>query len=236
MNKSSIARALLLLLALVAPAAATVGAPVLDQFNTPSTPDMSEAMNGTVKFVAQTFRAGATGYLSQADVRISRANTYNNPFTLTIRTTDGAGKPTATVLATQNFPASLVNIATDPPGLDPDWVSVTFDNPAAIATNDLLALTLETSGVPVGQLAGFWDGNFGETYSPGGPFWSSNGTTYTTFFSYPLAVDFSFRTYTSVPEPFAACPLLILLATLRRSPRIISGRAGPSPGRFVRSD
>jgi VCBS repeat-containing protein len=61
------------------------------------------------------------------------------PITVEIRTVDGAGNPTTTVLATASIPSSAIPIAQAPA-----WVPATFGTPATVAAGTQYAIVAQT--------------------------------------------------------------------------------------------
>src|SRR6266508_2685909 len=96
--------------ALLLGAAASASAGTLDQQQTSSADDTPLVTNQSG---AQTFTAGISGKLDQADLKLLKGGTPPPNVNVEIRSTS-AGKPTATVLASSTIPSSAVT--TDPAG------------------------------------------------------------------------------------------------------------------------
>ena len=165
------------LAALVLTAAAPASAGTLDQEQTSYNISDSSLSAGS----AQTFTAGISGGLDQADLMLKRMGTPPD-VTVEIRTTSG-GVPTATVLATGTIGAAAL-------GTTPAFVPVTFATPAPVTAGTQYALVAyATSGAR-------WAYRQDDFYPGGQVFITSDnppGANWT-----GLAFnDFAFRTYVS---------------------------------------
>lgn len=100
------------------------------------TPDTGQA---GAKF-AQTFTALHTGKLTTATMKTNKPAGTTNDYLMEIRTVDGSGVPTATVLASASVPAA---------GLPDDtWadITTTFSSPASVVAGQQYALVLSRPG------------------------------------------------------------------------------------------
>jgi hypothetical protein len=100
----------------------------------------------TTQSDAQTFTAGITGDLDEADLDLSKVGTPPATVTVEVRTTS-AGKPTATVLASGT-------IATSALGRSGAFVPVAFATPAPVSAGTQYALVVYSAGM-AGNSAGW---------------------------------------------------------------------------------
>ena len=169
--------------------ASSASAGTLDQQQTSSSSNESLVANPN-QSGAQTFTAGISGGLDQADLKLIKFGTPPAPVTVEIRTTS-AGNPSATVLATGTIATSAV-------GESPGFVPVTFAMPAPVTAGTQYALVAYSAGAS-GNLVS-WSEQGGNPY-PGGQFFLSfdplpPGANW----SGAPAEDFAFKTYV-VPSP-----------------------------------
>jgi hypothetical protein len=140
---------------------------------------------------AQTFTAGITGDLDQADLNLSTVGTPPATVSVEIRTTS-AGKPTATVLASGT-------VATSALGRSAAFVPVLFATPAPVTAGSQYALVAYSPGI-VGNAVGWSIQGSGGGYSGGEAFDSGDslppGANWNRFSS----DDFAFKTFV-VPAP-----------------------------------
>jgi hypothetical protein len=174
---------------LLAPASASAG--TLDQQQTVSNLD-----NGlfSTQSGAQTFTAGITGGLDQADLDLLKAGTPPATVTVEVRSVS-AGMPTAAVLGSRTISTSSV-------GVSPAFVAVTFAPPVPVTAGTRYALVAYSAGA-MGNAVGWRNQDAGDPYS-GGDFFLDNAD--------PLPPgtnwiggedgddDFAFRTYVA-PTP-----------------------------------
>jgi hypothetical protein len=145
---------------------------------------------------AQTFTAGITGGLDQADLLLCcKFGTPVEPLTVEIRNTSG-GEPGASVLASASIPMSAL-------GSDPAFVPATFATPAAVTAGIQYALVVYTAH-PDNDCCG-WNYQTGDLYSGGTQFLSH------TFPAQPpwdqsADNDYAFKTYVTPPPPAAVPP------------------------------
>jgi hypothetical protein len=167
-------------LALAAPASAGE----LDQQQT----TITSGSNSSSASFAQTFTAGLSGLLDQADLAIQRhtlASPCTSDLTIQIRTVDATGAPTTTVLASATIPDASIGTAT--------FLSANFAAPATVFAGTQYALVLvhpsPSSGCNIR-----WGVATGDPY-PGGAWWALGSST-----SVMLSdLDFAFRTYVASP-------------------------------------
>src|SRR3954453_303056 len=123
---------------------ATASAGTLDQQQT----SFGEFTNGGInssQSLGQTFTAGITGNLDQADLMLSNFASPPDPVTIEIRNTAG-GLPGTSVLASSSIPSSAI-----PDDPNPAFVSATFGTPASVTAGTLYALvawSTNTTGSP----------------------------------------------------------------------------------------
>jgi len=180
--------------ALLLGAAASASAGTLDQQQTTSAPHAQALI--TSKSGAQTFTAGITGKLDQADLKLHKQGTPPPVVNVEIRSTS-VGKPTATVLASSTIPASAVT--TDAAGA---FASATFATPASVTAGTQYALVAWSTGAGADDYA-WTDQTAGNPYAGGAEFISSDpvppGSGWTEF----VGVDFAFKTYVVPTNAFS---------------------------------
>ena len=120
--------------ALLLGAAASASAGTLDQQQTNSNVDAGVFANQSL---AQTFTAGVTGGLDQADLLLAKTNTIAEPLTVEIRNTV-AGAPGTSVLASASIQTSAI-------ATGPAFLPVTFATPAAVTAGTRYALVAYTT-------------------------------------------------------------------------------------------
>jgi hypothetical protein len=164
----------------------TALAGTLDQQQTSSAPHAQALI--TNKSGSQTFTAGITGKLDQADLKLHKQGTPPPVVNVEIRSTS-AGKPTATVLASSTIPASAVT--TDAAGA---FASATFATPASVTAGTQYALVAWSTGASANDYA--WsDQTTGNPYAGGAEFISSDPVPPGSGWSEFVGVDFAFKTY-----------------------------------------
>jgi hypothetical protein len=168
-------------------ATASAFAGTLDQQQTMSN---TEAGLNSGQGLAQTFTAGITGDLDQADLLLRKVDSPVEPLTVEIRNAAG-GQPGTAVLASASIPMSAL-------GSGAEFVSATFDTPAAVtagtqyalvaytahATNDCCGWAYQDATNPYAGGAGFNS----NTFPPLAPWGAQGGGD-----------DYAFRTYV-VPQ------------------------------------
>jgi hypothetical protein len=175
--------------ALILGVASPASAGTLDQQQTASD---NEAGLLTNQSGAETFTAGMTGVLDQADLLLFKAGTSSNPVTVEIRSVS-AGKPGTAALASASIPISAI-------GTSPVFVPATFTTPASVTAGTQYALVAYSAGA-VGNGVGWNRQDTGNPY-PGGGLFSSTETlppvdTWTEF----TGQDFAFKTYVAPVPP-----------------------------------
>jgi len=147
--------------ALLLGAAGSASAGTLDQQQTTSNVDLGlfSDISG-----AQTFTAGVTGAVDQADLDLLRAGTPP-AVSVEIRTAS-AGQPTATVLASGSIPPSAIGSTTGA------FVPVTFTPPALVTAGTQYAVVAYSPG-SMGNAAGWLNQGSGDPYSGGDLFFNN---------------------------------------------------------------
>lgn len=183
--------------ALLLGAAASASAGTLDQQQTSSNTNAGLFANQSG---AQTFTAGITGGLDQADLLLSKLDTPAEPVTVEIRNTS-AGAPGTSVLASGSIPTSAI-------GSTEAFVPVTFATPAAVTAGTqyaLVAYTTHAINVGVGwfyQLAT-------DPYSRGVGFYSNDPVPPQGSWN-KITVggmdDYAFKTYVTPPPATPSAP------------------------------
>jgi hypothetical protein len=189
-NKTGLALLAALVLALTGLPAAAHATGTLDQQQTEISAGVAFAIlsgpSGT-QSVAQTFTAGISGGLDQVDVGVFEIFA-TSPLSVEIRTVDGAGAPTATVLTSAVVPASTVPSV--PNG--PVFVAVPFALPAPVVAGTQYAIVIYSAD-PVGYAWSSTGSSIGDVYA-GGKAWVAQGSPPTTSWS-PTSEDLGFKTY-----------------------------------------
>ncbi len=178
--------------ALLLGAAASASAGTLDQQQTSSS---SSAGLFATQSAGQTFTAGITGGLDQADLLLSNAGGPSaEPLTVEIRNAS-AGRPGTSVLASASIPNSAI-------GTTEAFVPATFATPAAVTAGTQYALVAYTTHV-TNDCCGWFYQDATDPYSGGAGFnsmepvppqgiWSNQGG----------GDDYAFKTYvTPAPTP-----------------------------------
>lgn len=101
-----------------------------------STGDDGDSTIFSDRFYAQTFIPAYTGHLPKVILKMYRANLADD-IVIEIRTTDGAGKPTAVILATQLFDISSLPLVS--PG---EWMEFIFTTPPNLTQGQQYAIVL----------------------------------------------------------------------------------------------
>jgi hypothetical protein len=188
------------LAALLLGAAASASAGTLDQQQTNS--GNSIALT-TDQSGAQTFTAGISGMLDQADLKLFKQDTPPPFVTVEIRNTS-AGSPGATVLATSTIPASAVSTNS----VVGAFASATFAAPASVIAGVQYALVAWSPGGGGGAYYWLFDQGDPTPYA-GGMQWGTNepvppspvgswGPNYNN--------DYAFKTYVVPTPPSSANP------------------------------
>jgi hypothetical protein len=177
-------------------ATASASAGTLDQQQTSS--NTNAGIFATVSG-AQTFTAGKTGGLDQADLLLSKLATIPEPLTVEIRNAT-AGGPGTSVLASGSIPNSA--IGPNPPA----FVSVTFATPAAVTAGTQYTLVAYTTHVLNDSLGWYYQSDTdpysgGALFTGGGPVpplgpWNDQGGD----------DDFAFKTYVTPPPSTPSTP------------------------------
>jgi hypothetical protein len=175
-----------LLLGVAAPASAGT----LDQQQTSFAAFSSGAINSS-ESLAQTFTAGITGRVDQADLVLSKFFSPTEPVTIEIRNVTG-GVPGSTVLGSASIPVSAV-----PADPNPAFVPATFGTPAPVTAGTQYAL-VAWSPDPAGNVG--W--SFQQSTDPysGGAGFNNDASPPSGNWNMPSGDDFAFKTYV-VPSP-----------------------------------
>jgi Ca2+-binding RTX toxin-like protein len=179
------------LAALLLGAAASASAGTLDQQQTSSNTNVGLTSNQSA---AQTFTAGLSGVLDQADLKLSKLGTPPDPVNVEIRDTS-AGIPGTTVLSTGTIPTSA--ITTTGTG---EFASVTFATPALVTAGTLYALVAYAPGTG-SDVVGWLDQSGGDPYPSGGYFFSSGPIPPGGSWTGNPANDYAFKTYVGPAPP-----------------------------------
>jgi hypothetical protein len=176
--------------------AAPASAGTLDQQQTSFESFSSGGVNSG-QSLAQTFTAGITGHVDQADLVLSKFSSPTEPVTIEIRDVAG-GLPGSTVLASTSVPISA--IPADP---NAAFVPATFGTPAPVTAGTQYALVAWSTNAA---------GSPGWFYQPGpaNPYPAGRGLNSQTSppgndWVGPEGDDFAFKTYV-VPSPPAPTP------------------------------
>jgi hypothetical protein len=169
-------------------AAASASAGTLDQQQTTFNTEFGQLGPPAAVSDAQTFTAGISGLLDQADLHLSKTGAAPD-VTVEIRSTSG-GSPTAAVLATGTIPASAI-------GTTAAFVPVVFATPPSVSAGTLYALVAYSPGTASKKVS--WSGELANAYPSGQLFYSNDplppGANWNAENN-----DFTFRTYV-VPTP-----------------------------------
>jgi hypothetical protein len=171
--------------------ATTASAGTLDQQQTTFGAFSSGGVNSS-QSLAQTFTAGITGRLDQADLVLSTFSSPTDPVTIEIRNAAG-GLPGNTVLASTSIPISA--IPADP---NPAFVSATFGSPAAVVSGTQYALVAWSTNA-AGSPGWSYQPNPANPY-PAGRGLNSQASPPGNDWDAPAGDDFAFKTYV-VPSP-----------------------------------
>lgn len=146
---------------------------------------------------AQGFRAGISGQLDQVDLLVDKLATScgGSPpdLTVQIRAVDGAGAPTANVLANTTVATGAIPEYTG--GLPAALTPARFASPATVSAGSPYAIVVPAAGAPNCYV---WYRNTGNPYSGGVAYTSADGSSFTSL----LGADQGFRTYVA-PTPTA---------------------------------
>jgi hypothetical protein len=181
--------------ALLLGGAASASAGTLDQQQTGFDTTSSGAINAS-ESLAQTFTAGITGHVDQADLVLSNFFSPTEPVTIEIRNVAG-GTPGNTVLASASIPVSA--IPNDP---NPAFVSATFGAPAPVTAGTQYALVAWSTEV-TGSVG--WSYRFSTNPYPAGAAFNNGSGPPSGDWNMPSGDDFAFKTYVA-PSPPAAPP------------------------------
>jgi hypothetical protein len=176
--------------ALVLGAAAPASAGTLDQQQTGFDSFSSGAINSN-ESLAQTFTAGITGQVDQADLVLSKFFSPTEPVTVEIRNVAG-GVPGSTVLASTSIPLSA--IPADP---NAAFVPATFGAPAPVTAGTQYALVAWSTAM-TGSLG--WSFRSGTNPYAGGAGLNDQISPPDGVWNTPPGDDFAFKTYV-VPSP-----------------------------------
>ena len=113
--------------------------------------DEVELFDGDAR-IAQTFTAGATGLLVNADLQVVKQAGSGGAFILRLSAVDGTGIPTNTVLASASVPNASV-------GAGPNDLAFAFASPASVVAGTTYALVLTRPG----SNSLIWLGHTGDT-------------------------------------------------------------------------
>jgi hypothetical protein len=141
---------------------------------------------------AETFTAGITGVVDQADLNLLKVGTPPATVTVEIRTTSG-GIPTATVLASGTIATSAI-------GATGAFLPVTFATPAPVTAGTQYALVAYSGGM-AGNAVGWSSQLGGSTYAGGQEFISNDPLPPGASWSGFPTVDFAFKTYVGPAPP-----------------------------------
>jgi hypothetical protein len=180
--------------ALLLGAAASASAGTLDQQQTSSN---SNAALFATQSAGQTFTAGITGGLDQADLLIFKTGPSAEPLTVEIRNAS-AGTPGTSVLASASIPNSAI-------GTTETFVPATFAPPAAVTAGTQYALVAYTTHV-TNDWGGWFFQNATNPYSRGAGFNSHEPVPpQTSWSNQGGGDDYAFRTYVT-PAPTTPGP------------------------------
>jgi Ca2+-binding RTX toxin-like protein len=182
------------LAALLLGAAASASAGTLDQQQTSSNTNVGLTSNQSG---AQTFTAGLSGVLDQADLKLYKLGTPPDPVNVEIRDTS-AGIPGTTVLATGTIPTSA--ITTTGTG---EFASVTFATPALVTAGTLYALVAYAPGTG-SDVVSWFDQSGGDPYPSGGYFFSNGPIPPGGSWIGNAGNDYAFKTYVGPAPPQAS--------------------------------
>jgi hypothetical protein len=170
--------------------AGSASAGTLDQHQTSSNNNVGIF---SVQSGAQTFTAGRTGVLDQADLLLSTLTAIPEPLIVEVRNTS-AGVPGTSVLASGSIPNSA--IGPNPPA----FVSVTFATPAAVTAGTQYALVAYTAHTGNDALGWFYQQGT-NAYSGGAQFITGDTDHPQEDWSEEMGDDFAFKTFVAPPPP-----------------------------------
>jgi Ca2+-binding RTX toxin-like protein len=161
-------------------------------------------------YVAHVFTPQFTGPLTRAEIDITKSSGTAD-YVIEIRTVDGSGRPTTTVLA-----ATTVSNASVPMG--DSFISASFPNPTNVVAGQVYALVVHrTADLSVG----FREGDD----CPNGAAWFGPSNDPAPWFS--GAFDMVFRVFVTLPPPPAPAPTSPpKIPTCKRKPATITGTEG----------
>jgi len=191
--------------------------PTLDQNFTP--PDDSTTFIGEgFAYVAQTVTPGITGALTQARLNASRFSSYSGLWGVSVRTVNGSGQPTSTILASQTLTAADV-----PDQTNPGITIVNFSSPPMVTAGTPFALVINPDPAVSGggQGKGSWRGRSnsgGVHYDGGAPYHSNDGASFALDFNGQYDLDFQTYVDPAIPEPAIGASLMVIpfVGLLRR--------------------
>jgi hypothetical protein len=186
------------LVAVSAPPAAGLGAPVVDQeFTSPN--NLDALINGCCRFSAQTFTAGPSGVL--VGINIDVHGTGSSHLHVAIRTV-AAGAPTATILGETTLSSSSAPLSQ----------LISFPQTINITAGVQYAIVVDYPDAPPpgsGQVQGLWAGAVSDVYLPGRALASCDFIGCVTpgaWFESLVGADQHFRTYVAARLPVPTTP------------------------------
>jgi hypothetical protein len=175
--------------ALILGVASPASAGTLDQQQTTSTTNAGLFTNQSA---AQTFTAGISGVVDQADLLLFKTGPTPNPVTVEIRNVS-AGKPATTALASASIPISAITTA------PATFVPVTFTTPAPVTAGTQYALVAySVTGV---DAVGWNYQDNTNVYPAGTLFISNESVPPVDGWNEQVGDDFAFRTYVGPAPP-----------------------------------
>jgi hypothetical protein len=181
--------------ALILGVTGSASAGTLDQQQTASNTDAGLFTNQSL---AQTFTAGISGAVDQADLLLFKVGTPTNPVTVQIRNVS-VGIPATTALASATIPLSAIA------PLTATFVPVTFTTPAPVTAGTQYAL-VAFSAATAGDAVGWRYQNNTDVY-PAGRFFASNETVPPADgWTEQVGDDFGFKTYVGPAPPTPPLP------------------------------
>ena len=146
---------------------------------------------------AQTFTAGVTGSLDRADLLLRKVDDPAEPLTVEIRNAAG-GQPGTAVLASASIPMSAL-------GINPEFVPVTFDTPAAVTAGTQYALVAYTAHA-TNDCCGWAYQDVTDPYAGGGGFNSTTSPAQAPWSTQGGGDDYAFVTYVVAAPPVVPAP------------------------------
>jgi hypothetical protein len=168
----------------------SASAGTLDQQQTASSTD---AGLFTDQSVAQTFTAGISGAVDQADLLLFKVGSPTNPVTVEIRKVSG-GAPGTTALASGTIPLSAI------PPVTATFVPVTFATPAPVMAGTQYALVAYEMA-EAGDAVGWRYQNNTDVYPAGGLFDSFETVPPADGWMEQVGDDAAFKTYVGPAPP-----------------------------------